>query len=125
MKSANGFVEGTVGAFYLDQQGTYTARVDLNYVGPTIDFLHGPDTTPSTTKAVFGTATIHPTEALSFTGGVRYTKDQKDYTYFRSNPDSSIPESGAVLRQPAGRFARRLSELHPVGHLRRDRQLPR
>jgi iron complex outermembrane receptor protein len=90
MKSANGFVEGTVGAFYLDQQGTYTARVDLNYVSPTIDFLHGPDTTPSTTKAVFGTATIHPTDAWSVTGGLRYTKDQKDYTYFRSNPDSTV-----------------------------------
>ena len=89
-KSIGGFLEGTVGGFYLDQQGTYTARVDLNYVAPaTIDFLHGPDTTPSTTKAVFATATIHPTEAFSITGGVRYTKDQKDYTYFRSNPDSS------------------------------------
>ena len=103
MKSAGGFVEGTVGAFYLDQQGTYTARVDLNYVAPaTIDFLHGPDTTPSTTKAVFGTATVHPTDALSITGGLRYTKDQKDYTYYRSNPDGTIPNpaSCALFTQP-------------------------
>jgi iron complex outermembrane receptor protein len=91
MKSPGGFIEGTVGAFYLDQKGVYTARVDLNYVDPVIDFLHGPDATPSETKAVFGTATIHPTEAMSFTGGVRYTKDSKDYTYFRSNPDGSVP----------------------------------
>jgi iron complex outermembrane receptor protein len=91
MKSPGGFVEGTVGAFYLDQKGVYTARVDLNYVDPVIDFLHGPDGTPSETKAVFGTATIHPTQAMSFTGGVRYTKDSKDYTYFRSNPDGSVP----------------------------------
>jgi iron complex outermembrane receptor protein len=86
------FLEGTVGAFYLDQKGTYSARVDLNYVGIPIDFLHGPDATPSETKAVFGTVTVHPTEALSFTGGVRYTKDAKDYTYFRSNPDSTVPD---------------------------------
>ena len=92
MKSAGGFIEGTLGAFYLKQKGTYTARVDLNYVGPVIDFLHGPDTTPSETKAVFGTATIHPTDALSFTGGLRYTKDAKDYTYFRSNPDGTVPD---------------------------------
>jgi iron complex outermembrane recepter protein len=91
MKSAGGFAEGTVGAFYLDQKGVYTARVDLNYVNPVIDFLHGPDSTPSETKAVFGTATIHPAEALSFTGGLRYTKDSKDYTYFRSNPDGTVP----------------------------------
>jgi len=89
---ADGLVEGTVGGFYLDQKGTYTARVDLNYVAPaTIDFLHGPDTTPSTTKAVFGTLTVHPTDDLSITGGLRYTKDKKDYTYFRSNPDGTIP----------------------------------
>jgi len=91
MKSEGGFAEGTVGAFYLDQKGIYTARVDLNYVNPVIDFLHGPDTTPSTTKAVFATATIHPTDALSFTGGLRYTKDEKDYTYYRSNPDGTVP----------------------------------
>ncbi|MGC1269503.1 MAG: TonB-dependent receptor [Croceibacterium sp.] len=88
---ADGLVEGTVGGFYLDQKGTYTARVDLNYVSPTIDFLHGPDTTPSTTKAVFSTLTLHPTDALSITGGLRYTKDKKDYTYFRSNPDGTLP----------------------------------
>jgi iron complex outermembrane receptor protein len=90
-KTGGGLVEGTFGAFYLDQKGTYTARVDLNYVSPVIDFLHGPDTTPSDTKAVFATATIHPTDALSFTGGLRYTEDKKDYTYFRSNPDGSLP----------------------------------
>jgi iron complex outermembrane receptor protein len=102
-KAADGMVEGTVGAFYLDQKGTYTARVDLNYVAPaTIDFLHGPDTTPSTTKALFGTVTVHPMEALSFTGGIRYTKDRKDYTYYRSNPDGTIPNpaSCALFTQP-------------------------
>ncbi|MFO1399673.1 MAG: TonB-dependent receptor [Steroidobacteraceae bacterium] len=91
------FLEGTVGAFYLDQKGTYTARVDLNYVSFPIDFLHGPDATPSNTKAVFGTATVHPMEALSITGGVRYTKDAKDYTYFRSNPDSTVPNPANCL----------------------------
>ena len=90
-KTAGGFLEGTVGAFYLDQKGIYTARVDLNYVDPVIDFLHGPDSTPSDTKAVFGTATIHPTDKMSLTGGLRYTEDKKDYTYFRSNPDGSLP----------------------------------
>src|SRR5690606_18351729 len=56
-----------------------------------IDFIHGPDTTPSTTKAVFGTATIRPTDSFSLTGGIRYTKDEKTYTYFRSNPDGTVP----------------------------------
>jgi iron complex outermembrane receptor protein len=90
-KAGDGLVEGTVGGYYLDQKGTYTARVDLNYVAPVIDFIHGPDTTPSKTKALFGTVTLHPTEGMSITGGIRYTKDKKDYTYFRSNPDGTIP----------------------------------
>jgi len=90
-EAANGMLEGTVGGFYLDQTGTYTARVDLNYVNPTIDFIHGPDSTPSTTKAVFGTFTLRPTDGLSLTGGLRYTKDEKIYTYFRSNPDGTVP----------------------------------
>jgi iron complex outermembrane receptor protein len=69
--AADHLLEGTVGAYYLDQKGTYTARVDLNYVNPVIDFLHGPDTTPSTTKALFGTLTVNATDALSITGGIR------------------------------------------------------
>lgn len=103
LSTDSGFIEGTVGAFYLEQQGTYTARVDLNYVAPgTIDFLHGPDTTPSDTKAVFATATVHPSDVMSFTAGVRYTEDAKDYTYFRSNPDGTIPDPAncALFTQP-------------------------
>jgi iron complex outermembrane recepter protein len=90
-KAGDGLLEGTVGAFYLKQRGTYTARVDLNYVTPVIDFIHGPDQTPSSTKAVFGTVTVHPAEGMSITGGLRFTKDKKDYTYLRSNPDGTIP----------------------------------
>jgi iron complex outermembrane recepter protein len=102
-KTENGFVEGTVGAFYLDQKGTYTARVDLNYVAPfSIDFLHGPDTTPSDTKAAFVTATVHPTDAASLTGGLRYTKDNKDYTYYRRNPDGSLPNGGNCFAPGGG-----------------------
>ena len=99
---ADGMVEGTVGAYYLDQEGVYFARVDLNYVGPVIDFLHGPDTTPSTTKALFGTVTVHATEDLSLTGGLRYTKDKKDYTYFRRNPDGTIPNPALCFANPPG-----------------------
>jgi iron complex outermembrane receptor protein len=98
----DGLLEGTVGGYYLDQDGEYTARVDLNYVGHTIDFIHGPDTTPSTTKAVFGTVTLRPTEALGLTAGVRYTKDKKVYTYYRSNPDGSLPNPALCFSNPGG-----------------------
>ena len=82
-------IEYTLGGFYFDQNGTYNARVDLNYAG--IDFIHGPDSTPSTSKAVFFNGTFHITDAWGVTGGIRHTWDKKDYTYFRSNPDGTVP----------------------------------
>ncbi|HEY6816180.1 MAG TPA: TonB-dependent receptor [Croceibacterium sp.] len=86
---ADGLVEYTLGGFYMDQDGSYTARVDLPYAG--IDFVHGPDTTPSTSKALFANAIVHPTEAWSITAGIRGSWDEKTYTYFRSNPDGTVP----------------------------------
>ncbi|WP_421837272.1 TonB-dependent receptor [Novosphingobium sp.] len=82
-------IEYTLGGFYFDQNGTYNARVDLNYAG--IDFIHGPDSTPSTSKALFFNGTFHITDAWGITGGIRHTWDKKDYTYFRSNPDGTVP----------------------------------
>jgi iron complex outermembrane recepter protein len=89
---ADGFFQYTVGAFYFDQDGALNARVDLAYAG--IDFIHGPDTTPSTSKAAFFNGTINASEQLSFIGGLRYSKDEKTYTYFRSNPDGTVPGPG-------------------------------
>jgi iron complex outermembrane receptor protein len=85
----DGKVDFTLGGFYFDQAGTLEARVDLNYAG--IDFIHGPDTTPASSRAVFAHTEFHATEALSFVAGLRYTEDEKDYTYFRSNPDGTLP----------------------------------
>jgi len=81
--------EYTLGGFYFDQSGEYTARVDLNYAG--IDFVHGPDTTPSTSKALFANGTFHITPAWTISGGVRFSHDEKTYTYFRRNPDLTVP----------------------------------
>jgi iron complex outermembrane receptor protein len=93
----DGLFDFTLGGFYMEQHARYTARVDLNYAG--IDFVHGPDTTPSTSKAVFFNGTFHPTEAWSISGGIRETWDKKVYTYYRSNPDGTVPfrEHGSLL----------------------------
>jgi iron complex outermembrane receptor protein len=83
------FLEYTLGGFYMDQDGSYGARVDLNYAG--IDFIHGPDTTPSISKALFANVTVRPFDGFSLTGGLRHSWDEKTYTYFRRNPDGTIP----------------------------------
>jgi iron complex outermembrane receptor protein len=77
----------TIGGFYLDQNGGLNARVGLPWVG--FDFTHGPDSTPATTKAVFGDATWHVIDKLDLSGGVRYSDETKDYTYLRHNADGT------------------------------------
>jgi iron complex outermembrane receptor protein len=79
----------TVGGFYFKQDGTLKARVDLNYAG--IDFVHGPDPTPSNSQAAFVHSTFHITDKFDLSAGARYTKDEKDYVYHRHNPDGSLP----------------------------------
>ena len=100
---ADSLLEYTVGGFYMDQDGSYTARVDLNYAG--IDFIHGPDTTPSVSKALFLNATLRPTEAFSLTGGLRRSWDEKTYTYFRRNPDGTVPGPCEFFTVPGNTFA--------------------
>jgi iron complex outermembrane receptor protein len=87
-------VDYTVGGFYLDQDGGLNARVGLPWVG--YDFEHGPDQTPANTKAVYGDATWHIVKNLDLSGGVRYSDENKDYTYFRHNGD------GTAITNPAG-----------------------
>jgi iron complex outermembrane receptor protein len=87
LNGTTGNVDWTVGGFYLDQDTTYEARVDLNYA--LIDFIHGPDPTPAHTWAGFVHANWHVTDAFNLIGGVRYSDEYKSYTHYRRNPDGS------------------------------------
>jgi iron complex outermembrane receptor protein len=98
-------VNATLGAYYSDEKTTYYTLQDIRYVSaglpvgicplptPTcpifpLQFI-GNDPVKTTSKAVFGTATWDVTDALSFTGGLRYTKDTKNYTFYRFNLDGT------------------------------------
>ena len=105
------FIDYTVGGFAHTQHGSLEARVDLPYVpgipapapvqqiicgqpkcyGP-LNFKHGPDTTPSHTKALFAHSAFHLTDKLDVNAGVRYSLEDKTYTYARHNPDGTIPQ---------------------------------
>src|SRR5690606_17173847 len=63
----------------------YEARVNLPYAA--LDFIHGPDPTPSTTWALFANGTWQATDQLNLTAGVRYSDEDKSYTHRRHNPD--------------------------------------
>jgi iron complex outermembrane receptor protein len=104
----------TVGGYYSDEKTTYYTLQDIRYVAigapafvcqmilgglptPTcpifpLQFI-GNDPVKTTSKAAFGTLTWNATDALAFTGGLRYTKDYKGYTYYRYNLD------GATINQ--------------------------
>ncbi|MEO6340933.1 MAG: TonB-dependent receptor, partial [Caulobacteraceae bacterium] len=109
----------TLGGFYVHQNGNEEARVDLPYVGAGVpyvcvvsaapcgavrnfafDFIHGPDLTPSTSKAAFAHAAWHVTSKLELIGGVRYSEDSKSYTFHRHNPDGTLPCSTPNLLDP-------------------------
>jgi iron complex outermembrane recepter protein len=82
---ADGFADFTLGGFYFDTDGFYTGRIDIPYAG--LDFIHGPDPTPSNNKAIFANVTFNFSEDFHLTGGVRQSWDKKEYEYLRRNPD--------------------------------------
>ncbi len=82
-----GMLDFTVGGFYFDTDGFYTGRIDIPYGG--LDFIHGPDPTPSRNEALFANGTLNFTERLHLTAGIRQSWDRKEYEYLRHNPDYS------------------------------------
>jgi len=102
-------IRATVGGYYSDEKTIYYTLQDIRYVaidpnlpGPVcaaigglptptcpiepLQFI-GNDPVKTTSKAAFGTLIWDVTNALSLTGGVRYTKDSKSYTFYRYNLD--------------------------------------
>lgn len=100
LNSSIGPLDYTVGGYFLKQNSTYEARVDLNYA--LIDFKHGPDPTPADTWALFANATWHATDRLNVSAGVRHSKEYKGYTHHRHDGDGSaiaadIPGNNPVI----------------------------
>jgi iron complex outermembrane recepter protein len=89
----------TVGGYISDEKTKYYTLQDIRYVAaniPNVGLLPifplqfiGDDPVRTKSKALFGTVTYEVTDALTVTAGVRYTKDSKDYTFFRYNLDGS------------------------------------
>jgi iron complex outermembrane recepter protein len=85
-------LEYTIGGYYLDQRSRYQSWQDLRYTGP-LQFQQN-DVVNVDTKAVFGHVGYKATEALEFTGGIRYTDEHKDYNYVRLNRAGTAPAAG-------------------------------
>jgi len=95
-----GFAEFTLGGFYSDQKTTYYTRQDIRYIVPGVPFQFvGDDPVKANSKAVFGTVILHPLASLNLTGGIRYTRESKDYTFVRLGYDGG-PVTGLAGAPP-------------------------
>jgi iron complex outermembrane recepter protein len=92
------FVDYTVGGFYFHERSVYGTHQDLWYAaGPgALDFL-GNDPVPATDRAGFLHTVWHLLPKLDFTAAVRYTSQNKDYTYSRTNPEGGTGGSAALV----------------------------
>jgi iron complex outermembrane recepter protein len=80
----------SIGGYYFNQTTLGQTHQILNYAIPGLlfEFL-GNDPTVASSYAGFANGTWHITDRLNLNTGVRYTKEEKDYTYSRLNPDGT------------------------------------
>jgi len=93
----------TLGGFYLDQRSTYFTTQDIRYAAIPLQFI-GNDPVNADTKAVFANASWEFIPDLTANVGVRYTKDHKDYTFYRTNLDGSYNPFQSALDGQVGEF---------------------
>ena len=90
-EAGDGLLDFTLGGYYFSSNGVSGARV---YSSPIINWINK-DPVTSRSKSLFGHVELHPVENLTFTGGIRYTKDRKVYKFGRLDPVTLLPLGGA------------------------------
>ena len=95
----NDQVEYTLGGFYMDQKSVYATLQDLRYAG--LPPFAGDDPVNADSKAAFLHVQWKPIDALTLTGGIRYTDEHKDYTLFAQDAIGrrAWATTGAARRQ--------------------------
>ena len=84
-------IDYTVGGFYLRSSSRNSNRVDIPYVpvvGPVFDFL-GNDPVLAHSKSAFAHGIWHVTDKFEIAAGARYSREDKSYTFSRTNPDGT------------------------------------
>ncbi|SEJ99081.1 iron complex outermembrane recepter protein [Sphingobium sp. AP50] len=87
--SVSSLIDYTVGGFYMKQKSVATLTADVRYGGVPLAFLALREPVPAQSKAAFAQLIFHPLPDLNVTGGLRYTDEKKDYTFYRYNKDGS------------------------------------
>src|SRR3569833_1852686 len=106
-------LDWTLGGYYYDQLAYFGGLKMLNpgtvnaTGGSTETLFTGSDPIPSKSKSGFGHTVYHLTDQLSLIAGIRYTREQKDYTFQRLDPyDPTQPSYNpvAVLNGTTGHY---------------------
>jgi iron complex outermembrane receptor protein len=90
--SIGSLVDWTLGGYYFHGKGYIN---NFNLISPglpneTVNFAD--DYIPTTSKSAFAHAVWHVTDRLNLTGGIRYTNDEKSYSFQRLNPfNTTLP----------------------------------
>ncbi len=118
--SFSGILNWTIGAFYFEESGSDNVFVPLGALGPTpllqLDELNQVD---NESFALFGEGSFFLTDALSITGGLRYTDETRRYdpvhqdfgNFFGAGPNGLNPATGATLLLPLGEVELSFSDL--------------
>ncbi|MCP5143967.1 MAG: TonB-dependent receptor [Gammaproteobacteria bacterium] len=81
----------TVGGFYIDSDVDSDQRIDIQYLAFLGLVFFNDDKTPSKSTAGYAQLVWDPLDRLHLTGGLRYTSEKKDYTFFRTFADTLMP----------------------------------
>ena len=112
-KTLNDRLDWATGVFYFDGFSMNRGHVNLNFFGsfgPGFPFFGQPlfnfdqnDPARTKDKAIFAQTTFAFTDQFHLTTGVRYTKEDKNYTFNHFNPQLAIPSPVLDLRGVEGK----------------------
>lgn len=90
-------IQYTLGGFYLDENTIYATTQDLRYSPTSLTQFQGHDPVNADTEAVFSQLSFLLTSKLTLNGGLRYTKEHKDYTFSRHDRSGNVPPAFAAI----------------------------
>lgn len=97
-------LEVTTGVYYYKGDSNQSGRIQVGVAG--LDFFYD-DPFEQTSKSAFLHGVLHATDQLNITGGIRYTDEDKSYTFRRMSPIPGLPTDPRVasLDGLVGEFA--------------------
>lgn len=98
------FLEWTAGGFYFDSESGIGGSVALSVSGLNFDQN---DRIETSNKSAFVHGVFHLTDRLNATAGVRYSEDEKTYTFDRTNQPAGTPFfPGGPFTAPTSKYDR-------------------